>query len=482
MKLVMAAVVVLCIGAQALPAQQRAAATDAEAPLVYLSPRYRATLEAVRSGDARDAALREALESCPDLPRLPDDLAARVSHIRGAAPLQTREDASGQIVLSVTPAPNGSVACTSASATGWFTSQGVQVQWEPVSSPSNTVGTVTVKLGERELSAAATAQRPLVVFSADGSIGTDGLSAMQLLLSFDALIAAGAPRAPLHIDIASQEGSEVTRITVPARVITSLLESLLPGRVASANGSGGAGLVPRLPAPAAAQLAEVHAAYAADRHQDAALAALTSLADAGIARSDRTNLYAHVGASLAVLGDANASRVAFARALDLEPCLQLADADGSALAALLDAVRPPMRCTPVATRSLVIAGLIPGGAQRARSLTGRSANRYVAALVAGAAVGSFAMHATADRRYDEYLNNVSNPPNRYDKAQSARDAANALGIATWTVWGGAIVVAVIQEQRYRSRLATITRFGADDRRALRIEPATRGLGLALHLF
>lgn len=470
--------------ADVLPAQGAASAADGAAPLLYLSPRYRATIEAVQSPMGPHIGVSEALKSCADLPRVPDDVTARISRIRGGAPLQARTEAVGHIVVSIVPVPNGTMLCTHTGATEILAAQGIQVQWEPQSFSSNDVGIVTARIGDREVDVAERTRHPLVVFSADGGIGTDGLSSLQLLLRFDALIAAGAPRAPLHLDIASEPGGAVSRVTVPARVVATLLEELLPVRLQpmASAGPGVSSRGPRLPSPDDTTLTQVHTAYAEGRYAEAARAALTGQDRAAVSRADRTNLWVHAGVSLAALGDSSAARVALARSLDLEPCLNLADAAGTGLEGVLNALRPPMRCAPVSTSRLLVAGLVPGGAQRARSLSGRRSGRYVAGLFAVAAIASVSMHATADRRYDEYLTEVENPTERYENAQSARDAANVLGAATWAVWGGSVVIAALQERRYRQRLERITRFGATDTRPVRLEPASHGFGLAVHVF
>jgi hypothetical protein len=97
-------------------------------------------------------------------------------------------------------------------------------------------------------------------------------------------------------------------------------------------------------------------------------------------------------------------------------------------------------------------------------------------------VSSLVFHGAAEQRHSEYLREINNPDGVYSEVQSLRAGGNVMAAVFWAAYAWPTIRAVREERRFDRRLPRLTSYGSETPRAARIEPSTRGLGLAVYFF
>lgn len=444
----------------------------------------------IRSAVARDRApadslLARALRECSDLLGL--DAAAQRAVVANRA--WQAEDAAvrglPRVAITIVPSEAQSMGCTaSPRLADVLIEHGVLVGYDTLAHPRNEVATVAVQLGDRAADNIAVSREPVRKLSLDGYVGGNGLHTARLYLRFEDLVRAteDSRRGTVRLLITNGQGLTDT-LDLDPLLLSALTAELLPWRarrVATATAIDPALPLP-LPAPRDAALRASRERYEARAWGEATVGALRGRQGRGLSRDDRTTARMQAAVTFAGSGDTAAARVLFREALAAEPCVELPMASPAPMRALMDDERPPARCEAVPTSRLLLTGLVPGRI-RTRYYGERGFPLVELIVLAGTGVASVMLHSEATRRHDAYLRAIQNPDALYAEAQALRTGGNLMSAAFWVSYAWPTVRAIRVEREFERRLPALTSYGAEPLRAARIEPSTRGLGVAVYFF
>lgn len=374
---------------------------------------------------------------------------------------------------------------------------GLRFGLDEIVNPNSDVAFVEVHQGGRELPIALAGRALVTKVAPQGYAGSDGSSMVRLYIAYDDIAPVPGPdTVGLEVRIWNESYAEPHAVIIPPSVLDELWHEALVWRARRAADESRAvtPLAGEFPQPADAALREAHAAYVAARVPAALDLALVRLEGERLSRDDALSARVHVGAGFLALGDWPAARAAFGAALDADPCLRFADNVAAPIRALVDSLRPPIRCTPMTTREVLRTALRPGRAQRVHEPTRVDAADAYRNLTIGLAAASVASHILARSLHASYDDDLENPARAYRVADERRQIGNALGLLTYAAWATAALHAVAVERAYARRLTEVGSYGAArgdgstgsagaERPApVEVRPSTRGVGLAIHFF
>lgn len=250
------------------------------------------------------------------------------------------------------------------------------------------------------------------------------------------------------------------RVEVPPPFVRDAWRARVPARIARLR-AGQSVLRPALPLPRDPLLRDAYSNAAATDPSAAARAIVDRALREPLVPDDQRFAALYVGSVLAQLGDSVGGRAQFRDALADAPCLTLPAASSSSDRALLDALRPPERCSVVSPAQMLLAGaLLPGGGARA-------AGHTRLALVEGAVTaalfgGAIALDAEARGTHGDYLATTSSveAPRLLARANSLRRSASASAIAAGTSWVAFAASSWLRERLHAARTRPGRQYGA----------------------
>lgn len=455
----------------------------------YLVPPSGRVRVLVRSALARDRApadslLALALRECADVLGLGD---ASQRAVVGNRAWQTQETALRglpRVALTIIPSEAQSLPCAaSPRLSDVLVENGVLLGSDTLAHRRNEVATVEVLLGDDVADGIAVALEPVRKLSLGGYVGGNGLHAARLYLRFEDLVRAteGSRTGTLRLRISDGQGLTDT-LDLDPRLLESLIAELLPWRARRAVAATADPALPLpLPAPRDATLRESRLRYESRAWSEATVIALQRRDARGLSRDDRTAARMQAAVTFAGTGDVAAARVLFREALAAEPCVALPAASPAPMRALMDAERPEARCEAVPSSRLLVAGLVPGRIW-SRYYGERGFPLVELLALAGTGVASVMLHTEATRRHDAYLRAIQNADVLYSEAQTLRTGGNVMAAAFWISYVWPTIRAIREERNFARRLPALASYGADPAPPARIEPSSRGLGVAIYFF
>jgi hypothetical protein len=455
--------------------------------IVPPSGRVRVLIQSALARDRApsDSLLAVALRECADLLEL--DAAAQRAVVARRAWQAADAAVRGlpRVAITMVPSEAQSLPCSAIPRlSDALIANGVLVGYDTLAHPRNEVATVQVLLGGAPAEGVEVAREPVRKLSLDGYVGGNGLHAARVYLRFEDLVRAteGSRRGTVRFVIANGQGLADT-LDLDPLLLQTLTAELLPWRarrVATASAVDPALPMP-LPTPEDAALRASRERYEARAWGEATVIAVRRREARGLSRDDRTTARMQAAVTFAGTGDAAAARMLFREALAAEPCMALPMGSPAPMRALMDAERPEARCEAVPTSRLLVTGLVPGRI-RTRYYDDRGFPLVELLVLAGTGAASVMLHTEATRRHDAYLRAIQNPDVLYAEAQSLRTAGNVMSGAFWMSYVWPTMRAIREERAFERRLPALMSYGAEPSRSARIEPSTRGLGLAVHFF
>lgn len=340
------------------------------------------------------------------------------------------------------------------------------------------------------------AGRASVTQVAQARVMQDGTAQVRLFVLPSMVAPTVAGRMPqVELWVWNAKDAVPDRIPVPVAVLRRLWDAELRWRaeriangavVAIADGR------PVLPMPRDTVLRFARSRLDAGDHRAAAVASVDRLRGGDLAGEDLRIGRLQLAFAFDAEGETDGARVVVADALSEDPCLSFAAGTGARFVRMLDAGRPPARCTSVPLAKVALFSVVPGMGQLAgRRRTGMAF--AVAATTVGGLVLASTQHAQARELHTEYnaitgfeaLEEIIEVRVRdyYVRAQRKRDAANtmaAVAIGAWVVGG---IEAVLAEHWHAKSLRAADGYGRPPVR-LGLVPldGARGLGLTLTFF
>jgi len=354
----------------------------------------------------------------------------------------------------------------------------------PIAPSANNVRAVEVWRGTREIAPVLIGQAPVLkVSSQPRAIAPDNSHAVRLYLRYDDLApTTGVDTAGLEFRIWNGVDSIPWSLRVPRATVNVLWREIVAWRLERSRAVSPQGLPINLPAAGDPAYVPARASYASGDYVSSALSALAVLDRNILPPRDRLTATVQIGITLRALGDLPASSLMFADALALEPCLGFPVTVPEEFRELARQMQPVSRCNIKSLGEIVVLGLVPGRAQRslqpARWVGGNAVTGFTIAL----GVASLATYVKAQSLHKSYHVDTEDPIGSYAVAERMRARSTQLGVATYALWGGAIVHAVLAERAHTRALDDVRFFGRSDQRAVHLAPAARGIGLALHFF
>jgi len=433
-------------------------AADSSPWVVRGSPRFLAVirLPLTNVGTLYTDLLRAGLEACREQfglePTVLDSLVAN----RPFAALDSVMRASEMLEITVVPRgarpldceepPEGIAATTAMTAEGFLSSS------ETLTSAANSADEVVLVAGDSTTAPSYAGRVATVRLGPDRYVGRELVSSVRLYVPLDAFVATDGGNTAVRLRISSSARAEPEFLEIPATDVDGLIRAMLPWRIA--------------------RLAETpNPALPVER-------ALTPR----LKRAEIVQTNLETGLAFTRAGDDAVGRWFVHRALTAEPCLTLSSAAPDGARAVVSQMRPNARCETVGTGTVLRGSWYPGRAQRLVRPDVRSAGVVTAVFVAMTAGASVALHLQADKLYEEYQNEQTNPQAKYFLARDAHARANLVGTTMYALWVGSIAQAIWEDRRRAARIANVRDYDLSRPRTLRLTPAPQGLGLSIHFF
>jgi hypothetical protein len=432
-----------------------------------------------------DSLLARALAECSDLLELSEESQRAVVATRAWQAQDAAVRGLPRVSITIVPSEAASLACSAnPRLADVLLEHGVLVGNDTLAHPRNQVATVQVLLGGVAAEGVAVTREPVRKLSLGGYVGGNGLHAARLYLRFEDLVRATelSRRGTVRLLIGNGQGLTDT-LDLDPLLLRSLTAELLPWRarrVATAPAIDPALPLP-LPAPADTELRAARERYASRTWGEATVRAIGRREMRGLSRDDRTTARMQAAVTFVGTGDAAAARMLFREALADEPCVALPMSSPAQMRELIDAERPEARCVAISSSQLVKTGLVPGRI-RTRYYGERGFPLVELVVLAATGVSSWMLHAEAETRHAAYLRAINNADEIYSEVQTLRLGGNMMAAAFWAAYAWPTIRAIREERQFDRRLPGLTSYGSEMSRAARIEPSTKGVGLAVYFF
>ena len=456
-------------------------------PLVLPGERYQILVQsaALRNRPSTSQSLQEAIAACA---AAGFDVGSqeRQSLVQSRAFQQVDQSVAGMpmVALTIVPLGKSDASCTNSPAQEQSLLEfGIEFGFDTLGLPERDAHSVEVYVGNRRVQPTAEARALLKKVGPEGYVGANGLSAIRLYLTLDALLPQGTGNATLRLLIFNGQDSAATEMVVHDAVVRELRRELVAwsARRLEMTSEYPPEMPIAVPTPRDPLLRAAHASYERGDYAAASVAALQRVDARGLTRDDRTSGLMQLGLTFAAAGEEAAARVMLREAMMAEPCLRLPAAVPARYSAMLDEYRRPYRCEPVAFGRILKASVVPGGITRALyPERGIGAPQIFAVTVT--AVAAVALRISTNSMYAEYQDEIRDSANElYEIASERNQLANMAAVAFWASYAWPVVRTAIEERRFERRLSGLTNYGSSSPR-VSVTPSTQGVGLAIHFF
>lgn len=420
---------------------QESTRIPAQPPVVLFGRRVNVVVAAPRALAQGSDSLRlaHALETCPPA-------------IRGAFPIAYANEPTGargafrddRVVFIVVPTSISSGGCYAiAPSDPALLTRGVQVVATSALDARNDIRAVEVSVGGQVVPADSSFHRPVVTLAGSAqSNGPPSQVAVWIPARYLAPDATGHfPEVALRVSTADSSPPDVVRLA--GEPLRGIWRDLIVARIERLGDARAVRAPMQLPLPKDNALRQAHALYSSGQVVAAAKIAEQRLAANQLSREDTRAARMLIAGTLLAYDDSSVARILLADVLADAPCLTLSGGQ-AATARMLDALRPPARCSVMPLGRVLLASLVPG---MGYEVTG---NRGVAVVAAGltsvGAAMAWNLGRTGDQAYHRYLDarSTTEALSAYDDAtRSRRKARVALGYmaAAWFLAGSTAVVA-----------------------------------------
>jgi len=438
-----------CLLAPACLYSQEATSIPARSPLVLFGRGVNIVVGAPRAlAQASDSAsVARALETCPAGIRGAFGVAYanEPTGVRGAA----RDD---RVVFVLVPPSTTGVCDASAPLSPALLTRGVQIVAPSTGEPSGDVRGVEVSVRGRLVPTDSFARRPVVAIVPSSAPSVDRASQIATWISSEYLAPDPAGRLPEVTLQVSAADSSPDVVVLAGEALRDLWHDLVVARIEKLGDTPAAHAPMHVPVPTDKPLREAHVLYSSGKVVAGARIAEQRLSAGKLSAEDARAARMLIVGALLAYDDTSAARVVLTDVLADTPCLTLSDKQTERL---IDAMRPPARCSVTPLRRVLLASLVPG---MGHAVIGYPAIAAIGAGLTGAGVvmaWSFARNR--DQAYRRYLAARSTPEvtTAYiDAVQEQRDARRALAGAA-TAWLVAGATAVLAERMHARSIARI---------------------------
>ena len=421
---------------------QEPARIPARSPVVLFGRRVSILIAAPRAlAQTSDSlSLAHALEGCPAAIR--GAFAAAYANepvgVRGAS----RDD---RVVFVVVPASGLYNICdASAAFNPALLARGVQIVAPATEEPGSDLDIVEVSVGGRSIPVDSTVRRPVVSIVGPSTQHTNRQSQITTWISSDSLPPDAAGRLPdVTVQVSAADSSSPDVVRLSGEALRDMWHDVIVARIEKHSDARTARAPLHVPLPADKPLREAHALYSAGRVMAAARIAEARLGADDLSREDARAARMLIAGALLAYNDTSAARIILRDVVADAPCLTFSDNEIAA-ERLIEAMRPPARCSTVPLRRVMLASLIPGMGYAA--IGHRTSAVIAAGLTSAGAVGAWTMAKSGDRAYRRYLDarTTADATSAYSDAASSRRAARvAVGYAAgaWLLAGATSVLA-----------------------------------------
>jgi hypothetical protein len=396
-------------------------------------------------------SVAHALETCP--PAIRASFAAAYANeptgVRGAS----RDD---RVAFVLVPTPSSSFSCdASAHWNPALLARGVQIAVPNAFDVRSDVRTVEFSARGQVLPLDSSARRAVVAISESAAQTVDRPSQIATWISAKYLApdAAGhLPEVTLHVATSDSSSPEIVRLEGEA--LRDVWHDLVVVRIEKLGSAPTPHAPMPLPLPRDNPLREAHALYSAGQVVAAARIAEQRLSTNELSGRDALAARMLIVGALLAYGDSSAARIVLTDVLADAPCLTLSGSQAVA-ERLIEAMRPPARCSLTPLRRILLASLVPGMGHAV--IGNRSSAVFAAGLTGAGAVVAWSLARNGEQAYGRYLDarSTDEAMSAYgDASRSRRNARRALAAAA-TVWLVSGTTAVFTEQFHARSVARV---------------------------
>lgn len=417
----------------------------------------------VRASDS--LGLARALETCP-------------ATIRAGFPVAYANEPTGvghaerddRVVFVLVPTSNTYWACEgSAPFSPALLARAVQILAPTADDQAEDIRSVAVSARGQLVPVDSSARRPVVRIVGSAAQPVEGSFQIATWISAAYLAPDTAGRLPdvtLQVMTADSSRSEVVRLGSDA--LRDVWHDLIVARIEKFGDAPVAHAAMGVPLPVDRSLREAHALYSRGEVVAAARIAERRLGARALSHEDARAARMLIAGALLAYDDTSGARIVLTDVLADAPCLTVSDARGTER--LIDAMRPPVRCSVSPLGHVLLASLVPG---MGYAVIG---NRAVAVLVAGltsaGAVAAWNLSKHGDEAYRRYLDARSTDAARsaYDDASRNRRAAGVAlesAIGAWLITGA---TAVFNEHVHARAVARVREYDVQPTVGFRRDP------------
>ena len=426
-----------------LLSQEPAPATiPAPPPVVLFGKRVSVVVGTPRAiAQASDSvSVARALETCPSAFRGSFNVAYahEPAGVRGAS----RDD---RLLIVLVPTSNPANACAANASSPALLARGIQFGSPATFDLDNYFRGIEVSARGRPVPLDSSAHRPLVAISGSIAQPIGPPSQITTWISTEYLAPDVAGRFPeVTLRISPADSSPPENVILAGELLRDMWHDLIAARIEKLGDARMVHAPMHLPSPRDKHLREAHALYSAGQVVAAARIAEQRLSVGDLSSEDARAARMLIVGALLAHDDSSAARVVLTDVLADAPCLTLSEGQGPA-ERLIDALRPPARCSVTPLRRVLLASLVPGMGQ---AVTGNRPGAFVGAAATGTgAVAAWALARNGDQAYRRYLDarSTDEVANAYSDATRARRAARVVLGCAATAWLVAGTTAVFNE-------------------------------------
>lgn len=435
-----------------------------------------------RAMDAMDSSriIDTTLANCRRPLNISSEDSATFSTAKPWAPFDSLADDRPVIVLSIMPVLRNFTECGFKNlGRPAMIRRGMRFVTDFAYDPSRDPTSAVVLSRLRVVKATMLATAPVMVMSR-GGVPKQSTSQLRLYIPYDAIAPTLTGDMPaVELLIWTKAGGEPDHIPLPSNILHTVWWEYLRWRSVRLASHDKATLatdpskrrvVVRTRTPSDAGLQTALRQELAGRDADATSTILERLTDDKLSIDDRRIALMNLASTFQADDDQPSAAMVGNELTAMDPCaLSGADLPGGAPVAneaytgmrnagsLLDHTRAGVRCFAYKPGATFLRGLIPGYGQYKTwsHIIGLS----TAALTTTFAITSYGFLVNANSWYSRYQNEKSGiAPRYFTQAQSQRNNASAMAIATGVLWLGSAIEAEWQERVHASRLAAIHEF------------------------